>query len=393
MKHHAPFRAAEDWRHGGFALYVHWPYCSAKCPYCDFNSHVATRIDHKAWRTAYLRELEREAPRFAGRRLQSIFFGGGTPSLMEPYTVAEVIRGATDIWEPAIDLEVTLEANPTSSEAARFAGFREAGVNRLSIGVQALDDTALKRLGRQHDSATALAAVALARSLFDRVSLDLIYARQDQTLAQWEAELQHVLALHPDHLSLYQLTIEPETVFGRRHAEGRLTGLPDEDLAADMYDLTGDVCSAAGLAAYEISNYSRVGAAARHNLVYWRYGDFVGIGPGAHGRVMLEGHRYATIAERDPLRWLGSAHAGRSEHVSLNQLNALEQAEEMLMMGLRLYEGVSLSRYKELSGNPLSQTTIDRLRDDGLLESSDGSLRCTHDGRRLLNEILRHLLA
>jgi oxygen-independent coproporphyrinogen-3 oxidase len=304
---------AEDWQAGGFGLYVHWPFCQAKCPYCDFNSHVAARIDHARWREAYLKEIAVYAGLVPDRVLTSIFFGGGTPSLMEPETVAEVIAAARRAWPVANDLEVTLEANPTSVEAGRFAAYAEAGVSRVSLGIQALNDTDLQRLGRRHSVAEAIQAYEVARKFFNRTSFDLIYARQDQTLVDWRAELRLALDLAVDHLSLYQLTIEGGTAFGDRYAAGKLRGLPEEDLAADMYEATQDICGTAGLEGYEVSNHAKPGAESRHNLIYWRYGDYVGIGPGAHGRLTLNGQRHATEAWRAPGKWLDSVAKGLGE--------------------------------------------------------------------------------
>ncbi|HDR29144.1 radical SAM family heme chaperone HemW, partial [Rhodovulum sp.] len=286
--------AAEDWQAGGFGLYVHWPFCLSKCPYCDFNSHVAASIDMGEWQRAYLSEIRRIGAETGPRTLTSVFFGGGTPSLMAPDLVAAILDTVRATWPCANDMEVTLEANPGSVEAGRFAGYRDAGVGRVSLGVQALNDADLGRLGRLHSAAEARAAFDIARNTFERVSFDLIYARQDQLLADWQAELGQALALGVDHLSLYQLTIEPGTAFGDRHARGGLRGLPDDDRAADMYLATQEICAAAGLPAYEVSNHARPGAESRHNLIYWRYGDYAGIGPGAHGRLTLDGRRWAT---------------------------------------------------------------------------------------------------
>ena len=288
----------------GFGLYVHWPFCQAKCPYCDFNSHVAATIDQTRWLDAYLSEIKRVSSEVSDRVLTSIFFGGGTPSLMPPDTVGRVIEAARAAWPRANDLEITLEANPTSAEAGRFRGFRDAGVNRVSVGLQSLRDEDLKRLGRLHSAAEGRSAFLLAREVFPRVSFDLIYARQFQTLADWRAELTEALTLAADHLSLYQLTIEPGTAFGDRFARGRLSGLIDDDLGAEMYDLTQELCMANGLPAYEVSNHASDMAQSRHNLIYWRGGDYAGIGPGAHGRLTLGGIRHATETELSPIGWL-----------------------------------------------------------------------------------------
>ncbi|WP_371832230.1 radical SAM family heme chaperone HemW [Paracoccus benzoatiresistens] len=382
-----------DWRAGGFGLYVHWPFCAAKCPYCDFNSHVVAGVDQSRWAAALSSEIARLAQELPGRHLGSIFFGGGTPSLMEPETVDAVLRAARAAWGFTNDIEITLEANPTSVERTRFQGFAQAGVNRLSMGIQALNDTDLRRLGRMHSVAEARAAFDVARASFDRVSFDLIYARQGQTPEAWRAELAEALAMAVDHLSLYQLTIEPGTAFGARAAAGKLRDLPDDDLAADMYLETQDLCEAAGMAGYETSNHARPGSASRHNLVYWRQGDWVAVGPGAHGRITLPSGRYATEAHRAPGEWLRAVEAqGTGE--SLRALVPLdEQATEYLLMSLRLTEGLDLARYARLAGGPLDGDAIARLTDLGMVECRDGRLRTTRDGRPLLNAILRELAA
>jgi putative oxygen-independent coproporphyrinogen III oxidase len=383
----------QDWQYGGFGLYVHWPYCQSKCPYCDFNSHVAAQIDHARWLRAYLCEIERLAVVLPGRRLDSIYFGGGTPSLMSPEVVAAVIEAACRAWKPATQLEITLEANPTSVEAGRFAAFRNAGVNRVSIGIQALNDEDLRRLGRLHSAKEARQAFEIARQLFDRVSFDLIYARQHQTLDDWRRELTDALDMAVDHLSLYQLTIEPGTVFGARQARGRLPGLPQDELSADMYALTQDICQSAGMAGYEISNHARPGAESRHNLVYWRYGDFAGIGPGAHGRLSLAQGRVATESLRDPAAWLDMVERTACGEVAVQVLNGREQAEEYLMMSLRLAEGADIERYHRLAGTPLSPEKLDELQEMGMVRTDGGRLYSTAAGRMLLDAILRELLA
>lgn len=380
----------DDWEAGGFALYVHWPFCKAKCPYCDFNSHVRARIDQSDWQDAYLAELDRAAAETGGRILRSVFFGGGTPSLMEPALVGAVLDRVGRQWRLANDLEVTLEANPTSVEAGRFRGYRAAGVNRVSLGLQALNDADLKRLGRQHSAADGLAAMDLAREVFDRVSGDLIYARQDQTLAGWEAELRGLLARGPDHLSLYQLTIEDGTAFGELYRAGKLRGLPDEDLAADMYDATAAICGEAGLSAYEVSNYAREGAESRHNLVYWRMGDYIGIGPGAHGRLTLEGRRWATTTHRGPEAWLQAVREGSGE-LPREGITASEQAVEYLMMCLRLSEGLSVARFTTLAGQPLNPRGMQIALDEGLIAVEGDRLRATESGRLVLNRLALEL--
>jgi len=381
----------EDWQAGGFGLYVHWPFCAAKCPYCDFNSHVATAIDHARWRDAYLREIARYAAQVPGRVLTSIFFGGGTPSLMPPETVAAIIEAARAAWPVANDLEVTLEANPTSVEAGRFAAYAAGGVSRVSLGVQALDDADLRRLGRRHNVSEALQAYELACKFFDRTSFDLIYARQHQTLADWRAELRRALDLAVDHLSLYQLTIESGTAFGDRYAAGGLRGLPEDGLAADLYEVTQEMCGVAGLDAYEISNHARPGSESRHNLIYWRYGDYVGIGPGAHGRLTLDGQRHATESWLAPDRWLAAADHGTGESLR-SPLSGPDQAVEYLLMGLRLRDGIDLSRHERLAGAPLDDATIGHLQAIGMVDLDGDRLRATEAGRPLLNAILRELL-
>ncbi len=387
------WRAAltEDWRQGGFGIYIHWPFCEAKCPYCDFNSHVSRRIDQAAWKAAYLTELARYAEVTQGRTVTSVFFGGGTPSLMNPDTVAEVIAQIRRLWPVANDLEITLEANPGSVEAARFKAYRDGGVSRISMGIQALNDADLKRLGRIHTASEAMAAFDIARDTFERVSFDLIYARQDQTLAAWEAELKQALTLAIDHLSLYQLTIEEGTAFGDRYALGKLRGLPDEDLGADMFELTQDICGAAGMPAYEVSNHARDGAQSRHNLIYWRYGDYLGIGPGAHGRLTLDGVRHATVSYSNPKRWLDAAPLAATEQ-SRDALDRGDEATEFLLMGLRLHEGVDLRRYEALAGQPLDPATLAHLQDIGMVSTKKNRLIVTDQGFRVLNSVIRTLI-
>jgi oxygen-independent coproporphyrinogen-3 oxidase len=383
----------EDWRHGGFGLYIHWPYCQSKCPYCDFNSHVAATVDPARWLRAYRAEIARTAAAVPGRVLNSIFFGGGTPSLMPPDLVAGVIEAACAAWTPANDIEITLEANPTSVEAGRFRAYAEGGVNRLSMGVQSLRDADLAALGRRHTAEEARRAFAIARDRFARVSFDLIYARQNQTPENWAEELGWALDMAVDHLSLYQLTIEEGTAFAERYRIGKLRGLPDEDSAAEMYDLTQDVCSAAGVSAYEVSNHARPGAESRHNLIYWRYGDYVGIGPGAHGRVTVAGARQATEHHRAPELWLQAVERAGSGEVSRETLPPADQATEYALMSLRLTEGMDLQRHAALAGAPLPADRIADLADQGLVRHTAGRLACTDRGRVLLNAVLRALLA
>jgi oxygen-independent coproporphyrinogen-3 oxidase len=381
----------DDWQNGGFGLYVHWPFCEAKCPYCDFNSHVSRRIDQAAWRDAYLQELRRVAAETEGRVLNAMFFGGGTPSLMDPDTVAAIIEEVRRLWPAANDLEITLEANPGSVEASRFAAYRQGGVSRVSMGIQALNDTDLKRLGRLHSVKEALDAFDIARSEFDRVSFDLIYGRQGQSLDEWELELKQALSLAIDHLSLYQLTIESGTAFGDRYARGKLKGLPDEDLGADMYQATQEICGTYGLPRYEVSNHARPGAESRHNLIYWRYGDYAGIGPGAHGRLTRAGTKWATEAYSNPARWLAAVPVNEGEKPR-QQLDRAEQATEFLLMGLRLEEGVSLQRYERIAGEPMSSAAISHLIDIGMLKRQEDRIYVTDQGFMVLNAVIEALL-
>ncbi|MFX0545453.1 radical SAM family heme chaperone HemW [Roseovarius sp. S1116L3] len=382
---------AEDWRHGGFGLYLHWPFCAAKCPYCDFNSHVSNSVDQDSWRAAFLRELDRYAEVTQGRVVNSVFFGGGTPSLMPPDTVHAILDRVRQHWTFANDIEITLEANPGSVEATRFAGYAEAGVNRVSMGIQALNDPDLRRLGRIHSVSEARAAFDIARAQFQRVSFDLIYARQDQTLKAWKDELSIALGMAVDHLSLYQLTIEPGTAFGARLNAGGLKGLPTDDLAVDMYEATQELCDAAGMAAYEVSNHARPGAESRHNLIYWQGGDYIGIGPGAHGRLTLDGMRWATEAYPHPDVWLPRADTGQTEKPR-QAIAAKDQAGEYLMMGLRIAEGIDLLRYAQLAGAPLNQGKIDYLTQLGMVRQSGDRLATTPRGRVVLNAVITELL-
>lgn len=379
---------AEDWEYGGFGLYLHWPFCQAKCPYCDFNSHVVAQIDQNAWEAAYLSEISRIGELTQGRVLRSVFFGGGTPSMMDPGLVDAVLTRIRATWPLANDIEITLEANPTSVEAGRFAGYRDAGVNRVSMGIQALNDADLKALGRLHSRDEALRAFEIARNVFDRVSFDLIYARQGQTLAGWEAELREALGLALDHLSLYQLTIEDGTAFGDRYAAGKLRGLPDDDLSADMYALTQDVCAAAGFDGYEVSNHAKPGNESLHNQVYWRYGDYAGIGPGAHGRLSLGGQRYATEAGSAPLAWLAQVQKTGNGDLARSLLDEDARATERLLMGMRLTEGVLLERLDI----PKLSIKINDLRDMGMVRTTADRLQVTEAGRPVLNAVLRALL-
>ena len=382
-----------DWRAGGFGVYVHWPFCLAKCPYCDFNSHVSRTVDQAAWRRALVSEARRMRELTGPRRADTVFFGGGTPSLMEPETVGALLEEVDRLWGLAAGAEVTLEANPTSVEAGRFRAYAAAGVNRVSMGVQALDDADLKALGRMHSVAEARAAFDVARAQFARVSFDLIYARTGQTPATWEAELGRALEMAVDHLSLYQLTIEAGTRFGELHARGRLA-VPPDGAAAEMYAITQGLTQAAGMPAYEISNHARPGAESRHNLVYWRYGDYAGIGPGAHGRVTLEdGRRQATETVRDPWAWLRRVNTEGDAVERTDVVAPAEQATEYMLMALRLTEGADLDRYGRLAGAPVAAERVERLVASGHLVRRGARIAATAEGRIVLNAVLGELLA
>ena len=377
-----------------FGVYVHWPFCLSKCPYCDFNSHVRhVAIDEDRFARAFAREIETTAARATSREVTSIFLGGGTPSLMRPQTVGSILDAIGKHWRVADDVEVTLEANPTSVEATRFAGYRTAGVNRVSLGVQALDDASLKALGRLHSAREALDAVAIARTAFDRYSFDLIYARPDQTPEMWADELKLAIAQAAEHLSLYQLTIEEGTPFFDLHAAGKLK-TPDEAMARALYDVTQEVCTARGLPAYEISNHARAGAECRHNLVYWRGQQYAGIGPGAHGRLDLGGVRHAISTEKRPEAWLMRVEADGHGVVTDDCLNSEERADEFLLMGLRLAEGIDPQTYAALSGRPLDPRRIAILREEGAISVDEGGrLRVTRSGFPVLDAVVADLAA
>jgi len=384
----------KDERQGAFGVYVHWPFCLSKCPYCDFNSHVRhAPIDEARFSRAFAREIETTAARIPSREVSSIFLGGGTPSLMEPQTVGAILDAIGKHWRITSDVEVTLEANPTSVEATRFRGYRTAGVNRVSLGVQALDDASLKALGRLHTAREALDAVAIARTAFDRYSFDLIYARPDQTPTMWANELKHAISEAAEHLSLYQLTIEPETPFFGLHAAGKLK-TPDEATARALYDVTQEVCAAQGLPAYEISNHARVGAECRHNLVYWRGEEYAGIGPGAHGRLDIDGTRHAIATEKRPEAWLMRVEANGHGIVTDDRLNSEERADEFLLMGLRLAEGIDPRRYATLAGRALDPRRIALLREEGAIAvDAGGRLRVTKAGFPVLDAVVADLAA
>ncbi|WP_374449132.1 radical SAM family heme chaperone HemW [Stella sp.] len=380
---------------GALAVYVHWPFCVSKCPYCDFNSHVRDRVDEAQWRQAYEAAIDAAAARTPGRVVTSVFFGGGTPSLMDPATVAAVLDRIAARWPLASAPEVTLEANPGSVEAGRFAGYRAAGVDRVSLGVQALDDAALAFLGRRHDAGEALSALAIARRIFPRWSFDLIYGRPGHTPEAWASELRRALPLAGDHLSVYQLTIEPGTRFAVLHDRGDLV-LPDEEMQGLLYETTQSVLGAAGLAAYEISNHARPGGESRHNLAYWRYGDYVGIGPGAHGRLTRDRSRVATRQKKAPEAWLAAVAATGDGLDEEQSLAPAERLAELLMMGLRLAEGVPLARVERETGAPLDAwivpARIERLARGGFLERDTTRLAATVAGRQRLDAVLAALL-
>jgi oxygen-independent coproporphyrinogen-3 oxidase len=376
------------------AVYIHWPFCRSKCPYCDFNSHVRDRVDTARWMRALLADLDHHAELMPGRVVGSVFFGGGTPSLMPPEMVAALLDQMRSCWTVAPDLEVTLEANPNSAEAARFRAFTAAGVNRLSLGVQALDPAALRMLGRAHDRGEAITAIEHARESFVRFSFDLIYARPGQSLAAWRSELDEALSLAGDHLSVYQLTIEPGTAFATLERRGELSMPGEEDMAA-LFETTQDRLAAWGLPAYEISNHARPGAECRHNLAYWRYQDYVGIGPGAHGRVTRGGVKYATRQTRTPERWLAAVEKTGTGTEEVTSIDRDTVVEEMLMMGLRLTEGVPRARLEAAAGSDvggLFESKLAPLVAGGFLILDADRLAATAAGRQRLNAVLAALL-
>lgn len=377
-----------------FGVYVHWPFCLSKCPYCDFNSHVRhAAIDQDRFARAFAQEIATTAARIGPRTVTSIFLGGGTPSLMQPQTVGAILDAIGRHWHVAGDVEVSLEANPTSVEATRFAGYRAAGVNRVSLGVQAMDDASLKMLGRLHTAEEAMKAVAIARHAFERYSFDLIYARPDQTPAMWTEELTRAIGEAAEHLSLYQLTIEEGTPFFGLHAAGKLK-TPDEGLARTLYDVTQEICGRHGLPAYEISNHARPGAECRHNLVYWRGHEYAGIGPGAHGRLDIDGIRHATATDKRPEAWLMRVESNGHGVMTDDELNREERADEFLLMGLRLAEGIDPQRYARISGRTLDPRRIALLREEGAIAvDPDGRLRVTQDGFPVLDAVVADLAA
>jgi oxygen-independent coproporphyrinogen-3 oxidase len=379
---------------GLFGVYVHWPFCLAKCPYCDFNSHVHHgAFDEPAYIAAYDREIAWFAERTPGRTVQSIFFGGGTPSLMSPAAVGAILDAIGRHWQIDPKVEITLEANPTSVEAERFRGYRAAGVNRVSLGVQSLRERPLLELGRKHTVDEAIAAVRLAQSIFPRSSFDLIYARPGQTLEDWRDELTEAVWLSQGHMSLYQLTIEPGTRYFDLHQAGKLK-MPDEELAAEFYELTQELTAESGLPAYEISNHARPGQESRHNLIYWRYGEYAGIGPGAHGRILMGESRHATATEKLPFEWQKRVNATGHGLVTDDVLTWEEEGDELLVMGLRLREGISLSRFTQLSGRAIAPGQIEALKSYGFVETlPNGNLRVTDRGWPVLDAVVADLAA
>jgi oxygen-independent coproporphyrinogen-3 oxidase len=379
-------------RSPGFGVYIHWPFCAAKCPYCDFNSHVRHQpVDQERFARAFAAELATMRDRTGPREVTSIFLGGGTPSLMKPQTVAAVLEAVARNWTVPAGIEVTLEANPSSVEAERFRAYRAAGVNRVSLGVQALNDKDLRFLGRLHNVEEALHAIGLAREIFPRLSFDLIYARPGQTPEAWGAELEQAIGYAVDHLSLYQLTIEEGTPFHALYAARKFT-LPDNDHAADLYALTQEVTAARGLPAYEISNHARPGAESRHNLTYWRYGEYVGVGPGAHGRFVENGRRTVTIAEKMPETWANLVEAKGHGVTGGEVLTRAEEADEFLLMGLRLAEGIDLQRYEAFAGRGLSSARLSVLQEEGLVAPvGNARLRATTAGMIVLDAVVADL--
>jgi putative oxygen-independent coproporphyrinogen III oxidase len=381
-------------RDAGFGVYVHWPFCASKCPYCDFNSHVRHQpVDQERYLAAFRREIAHNAARIPGRSVSSIFFGGGTPSLMKPETVGAILDAIGGAWSVQEGAEITLEANPTSVEAERFRGYRAAGINRVSLGVQALNDPDLRRLGRMHSVEEALAAVKIAASIFERYSFDLIYSRPDQTPEAWRQELEYAISHAVEHLSLYQLTIEPGTWFEKLHRAGKLT-VPDDDASRVLFDLTQEICEARGLPAYEVSNHARPGAESRHNLVYWRYGEYAGIGPGAHGRLVTGNARLATATEKHPETWLERVERDGHGIIDEEVLTSEAEGDEFLLMGLRLKEGIDPRRYTKFTGRTLNEKRIGTLEEHGLIVRRDDSrLIVTREGFPVLNSVIAELAA
>ena len=384
--------AYSDWKNSGFGIYLHWPYCESKCPYCDFNSYVEKNVNWYEWELSFLSQLGFYYQETGDRRVNSIFFGGGTPSLMNPKLVSNIINHISNLWGFEDTVEITLEANPSSVESRRFTEFKAAGVNRVSIGVQALNNKDLKKLGRLHSVQDALNAIEIGKDTFDRVSFDLIYARQDQKLQDWELELKKALTLEPDHLSLYQLTIEPNTTFGNLKEKGKLSGLPDENLGGDLYHLTNNLCYKFGLNPYEVSNYSRKNHESIHNKIYWNYGDYLGVGPGAHGRITTQKGRFATQNYYSPIKWQKNALNNAGESIR-TLINGKDQADEMAMMGLRLNSGFSKERYFRLSEKKLNEKTLTFLISDNLITVENNFIKATAQGRVVLNSLILNILS
>lgn len=390
----ASLNPALESKNPGFGVYVHWPFCLSKCPYCDFNSHVRHKpVDEERYLAAFKTEIAHRAALTKGRKVSSVFFGGGTPSLMKPQTVQGILDAIAAHWSIENKAEITLEANPTSVEADRFRGYRAAGVNRVSLGVQAMNDADLKALGRLHSAAEAMRAVETAGSIFERISFDLIYARPGQTVWAWKAELEEAISRAGDHLSLYQLTIEPDTMFEKLFEAGKLK-VPDADLSRDLWDITQEITQKHGLPAYEISNHARKGQESLHNLIYWRYGEYAGIGPGAHGRLLLPSGRRAQSTEKHPEMWLTSVETDGHGLVEDSALTQEEQGDEFLLMGLRLKEGIDLARYAAISNRQINPRQIDDLVGYGYVErTSAGGLRVTESGFPILDAVVADLAA
>jgi len=378
----------------GFGVYVHWPFCAAKCPYCDFNSHVRHQgVDQERFAKAFVTEIKTMAAKSPGKTVDSIFLGGGTPSLMDPKTVSTILEAIGAAWNVAPDAEISMEANPSSVEAERFRGYRAAGVNRVSLGVQALNDTDLRALGRVHNVEEAMRAIDIARATFPRLSFDLIYARPGQTPDMWRAGLMQALERASDHMSLYQLTIEPGTMFEKLYQAGKLA-IPDEDTAATLFEITQEVCDKHGRPAYEISNHAVPGGECRHNLVYWRYGEYAGIGPGAHGRLVIDGQRHATATTLLPETWLGRVESWGDGIETDDILTPEESGDEMLLMGLRLTEGIDLRRYKAIAGRTLDPRRLADLIEHGMVEQIDENrIRATRSGSFVLDAVVADLAA
>lgn len=378
-----------------FAIYIHWPFCKKKCPYCDFNSHVSDDIEHEAWAEAYIKEIDYIAQKTKDRQVTSIFFGGGTPSLMEPKTVERVIDHIQKTWHTANNIEITLEANPTSIEAKKFEAFKQAGINRVSIGVQSLRNSDLKFLGREHSAAEAINAVALANTIFDRVSFDLMYARPNQTIQSWEEELNEVLTYASGHLSLYQLTIEQGTPFYTQHARGDFR-IPEPDQAGDFYEVTQQILRTENMPAYEVSNHAITGQESIHNLAYWQYADYVGVGPGAHGRLTLDHQKFATRTHRAPEIWLDKVLKKGHGYHNFEEILTRECFTEMMMMGLRLKQGIEIQNIEKITGKNwqevLRMDKLESLQNEGYLTLSKTHIKPTQDGMQRLNSLLSFLL-